>query len=242
MPKLKTDYNKTIIYKLVKNDDFNNENIYVGSTVDFTSRKHRHMSNCLKETGKEYNTKVYKYIRDNGGWENWSMIEIEKYPCNDKNEAHAREEYWRCQFNALLNSRKALLTTEEKKEQIKQYRIDNADKNKQYYIDNIDEIKNRNKQYRLENESKLKEIKKQYRINNPDKIKHYSKKYYIDNADKIKQYQIDNADKIIKDHKQWLIDNSDKIKEKHKCECGGTYTIYTKKEHFKTKKHTTYFL
>ena len=33
-------------------------------------------------------------IRKNGGWENWCMIEIEKYPCNDKNEAKARERYW----------------------------------------------------------------------------------------------------------------------------------------------------
>ena len=30
-------------------------------------------------------------IRENGDWNNWSMIEIEKYPCNDDNEARARE-------------------------------------------------------------------------------------------------------------------------------------------------------
>ena len=29
-------------------------------------------------------------MRDNGGWQNWSMIEIEKYPCNDQQEATKR--------------------------------------------------------------------------------------------------------------------------------------------------------
>jgi hypothetical protein len=26
---------------------------------------------------------VYSTIRENGGWNNWSMVEIEKYPCKD---------------------------------------------------------------------------------------------------------------------------------------------------------------
>ena len=39
-------------------------------------------------------------IRENEGWNNWSMIEIEKYPCNDKNEACARERYWYELLNA----------------------------------------------------------------------------------------------------------------------------------------------
>lgn len=187
MPRLKSDYSKIIIYKLVKNDDYNNENIYIGSTVDFTSRKYRHKSRCCNENDKAYNIKLYQTIRENGGWIEWNMIEIEKYPCNDKREAEAREEWWRCEFNANLNSKRAFTTEEQKK----QYRIDNADKLKQKRIHNADKISERYKQYRINNADKLKQYKKQYRIDNADKIK----QYYIDNADKIKQKRITKLEK-----------------------------------------------
>ena len=39
MPRTPIDYSKTLIYKLVKNDDYDNANVYVGSTTDFTRRK-----------------------------------------------------------------------------------------------------------------------------------------------------------------------------------------------------------
>jgi len=35
--------------------------------------------------------KVYKMIRENGGWEMFRMIEIMKYPCKDKEEAERGE-------------------------------------------------------------------------------------------------------------------------------------------------------
>jgi len=181
MPRLKTDYSKIIIYKLVKNDDYENANIYVGSTIDFTSRKYRHKSRCCNENDKAYHLKLYQTIRENGGWNEWNMIEIEKYPCNDKREAEAREEWWRCEFNANLNSKRAFRTEEQKK----QYYIDNADKMKQYRIDNADKMK----QYYIDNADKI----KQYRIDNADKIKQYR----IDNADKIKQYKINKLKKEI---------------------------------------------
>ena len=135
MTRFKTDYSKTIIYKLVKNDDLENENIYVGSTTDFTSRKYAHKNCCNNENSKQHHLKVYKIIRSNGGWSEWSMIEIEKYPCNDKREAETRERYWYEFYNAKLNSNTMIITPEEKKEKdkqhYKQYRIENADKLKQ---------------------------------------------------------------------------------------------------------------
>ena len=173
MTRFKTDYSKTIIYKLVKNDDLENENVYVGSTTDFTSRKYRHKSCCNNENDKRHNLKVYKSIRSNGGWGEWNMIEIEKYPCNDKREAETRERYWYEFYNAKLNSNTMIITPEEKKEYGKQYYIENTDKIKQYQLDNADKIK-------------------QYRIDNADKIK----QYYIKNADKFKQNYIKNADKL----------------------------------------------
>ena len=103
MPKTNVDYNKTVIYKIFCDDD-NITEIYIGSTTDYTRRKSEHKSSCNNTKRRRYNQKLYKTIRDNGGWENFRMIEIEKYPCNDKREAECREEYWRKNLKAELNS------------------------------------------------------------------------------------------------------------------------------------------
>ena len=116
MPNLPTDYSKTIIYKLLHKEDYDNANIYIGSTTDFIRRKNNHKNCCHNEKQKGHNDKKYQYIRDNGGWESFNMIEVEKFPCNDGNEARAREEYWRCHFNSQLNSIRAYRTEEQRKE------------------------------------------------------------------------------------------------------------------------------
>ena len=50
-----------------------------------------------------YNLKLYQFIRANGGWQNFSMLEIEKYSCIDGNEARTRERYWCERLQATLN-------------------------------------------------------------------------------------------------------------------------------------------
>ena len=129
MPKLPIDHSNTTIYKLVHKEDYENANIYIGSTTDFIRRKNNHKTVCCNEKSKEYNDKKYQYIRGNGGWECFNMIEVEKYPCNDKREAEAREEYWRCHFNSQLNTKRAYKTVEQRK----QYDIEYQ---KQFYLDN----------------------------------------------------------------------------------------------------------
>ena len=103
MPRKAIDYAKTIIYKLVCND-LDVKEIYVGQTTSFKDRKSCHASRCYNESGAKYNLRVYQFIRANGGWTNWSMVEIEKYPCKDTNEAHARERYFAEALHATLNS------------------------------------------------------------------------------------------------------------------------------------------
>jgi hypothetical protein len=55
------------------------------------------------QTRKEYSHKKYVFIREHGGWDNWQMIEVEKYPCKDMNEACARERHWYEELKAKLN-------------------------------------------------------------------------------------------------------------------------------------------
>ena len=103
MPKVAIDFSKTVMYKIVCKD-LNIKDLYVGHTVNFRQRKHDHRRHCQSEKGEKYNFKIYQYIRANGGWNNWEMVEIEKYSCNDSNEAKARERYWYEQLEATLNS------------------------------------------------------------------------------------------------------------------------------------------
>ena len=98
MPIRNIDFSKTIIYKIVCKD-LNIKDCYVGSTTNFIQRKSSHRACCKKSQ-----VKIYVTIRDNEGWDNWEMIEIEKYPCLDSNEATKRERYYYELLNATLNS------------------------------------------------------------------------------------------------------------------------------------------
>ena len=167
MPRVPTDYSKTCIYKLVHKDDINNENIYIGSTTNFRFRKAQHKSCCNCETDKGYNYLKYQYIRANGGWDMWQMIEIEKYPCNDKREAEARERYWIEYYKSKLNQK---IPTRN----IKEWRDVNRDmlseQRKEYRQKNRDRFLERDKQYRQQNREKLLEQSKQYHQDNRDTI------------------------------------------------------------------------
>lgn len=120
MPRLPIDYSRTVIYKLCCLDQSIND-IYIGNTTNFTKRKNDHKTCCCNENSKEYNFKVYEFIRQHGGWENWQMIQIEEYNCNNKREAEARETYWMKELKSTLNSRLSFQTAEERKQYLKEY-------------------------------------------------------------------------------------------------------------------------
>jgi hypothetical protein len=105
MPKVPVDYSKCCIYKLVHKDDVNNENIYIGHTTNFRNRKYKHKSSCNNSNDKHYNEPMYNYLRNNGGWDEWVMIEIEKYPCEDIREAEKKERYWIEHYKSNLNKK-----------------------------------------------------------------------------------------------------------------------------------------
>ena len=102
MTRKPVNYSKTIIYRIVCNDITITE-CYVGHTTDFKSRKYDHKSDCNNEKGKHYNYNIYNVIRDNGGWENWTMVQIEEFNCKNKNEASIRERYWVEYYFSTLN-------------------------------------------------------------------------------------------------------------------------------------------
>jgi hypothetical protein len=102
MPRIAINYENTLMYKLVCND-LNITELYVGQTTNFTVRKDCHKKHCCKDIYKQHNFKVYQFIRENGGWSNWDMFEIEKYACVDSKEGKKRERYWIETLKATLN-------------------------------------------------------------------------------------------------------------------------------------------
>mmetsp|Transcript_38254 Transcript_38254/g.49473 ORF Transcript_38254/g.49473 Transcript_38254/m.49473 type:complete len:180 (+) Transcript_38254:100-639(+) len=148
MPKTPIDYSKTVIYKLQHNDD--ESLLYVGSTTDFTRRKSQHKSDCNNENSTSYNQKKYQMIRSNGGWDAFTMIEIEKFPCRDSRQAHRREDELIREMKSNMNMIKANREIEEIKEYNKQYK-------KNWNIENKEEIKEYHKQYRIDNQETIAE-------------------------------------------------------------------------------------
>jgi hypothetical protein len=103
MPKVGVDYSNTIIYKIYCKDEKIND-VYVGNTTNFTKRKYQHKI-CSKNTNDQYyKLKIYKIIRENGGWDNWDMVEIAKYNCKDSAEARIREQEHYEKLKSTLNT------------------------------------------------------------------------------------------------------------------------------------------
>ena len=230
MPRTPIDYSKTVIYKIVCND-LSVIDCYVGSTTDFTKRKCKHKSDC-----KTSHLRVYEFIFTNGGWDNWTMLEIEKYPCNDNNEARLRERYWYEQLNANLNM---INPNRGPKECCKKYRDENKDKiiiiQKLYNENNKIKIALRQKEYYNTHIEEILQNKKEYRENNIDDINDKQRIYYADNKDLYKK----------SNHISYL-NNKDKISEHRKmrvqCKCGKTHNHSETTPHSKSKFHQNFLL
>ena len=99
MPKDNIDYSQTIIYKIYCKDSTITD-VYIGHTTNFIKRKYQHKICCNGNT----KLKIYETIRNNGGWENWDMVEIAKYNCKDATEARIKEQEHFEEVKSSLNS------------------------------------------------------------------------------------------------------------------------------------------
>jgi len=103
MPKIKIDYSNTIFYKIYCKDT-SVKDLYIGHTTNFVQRKYGHKQGCINPKSTNYNCKVYETIRDNMGWENWTMEIIAFHNCDDLMAAKRQEQHYFEEYNATLNS------------------------------------------------------------------------------------------------------------------------------------------
>jgi hypothetical protein len=112
MPRRSVEYSKTIIYKIQHNED--ETLLYVGSTTNFNNRKSQHKNSCTNEANRSYDLKVYRMIRENGGWDCFSMTKIEDFPCENGRDAEAREDQLMRELKANMNAQRAFLSLEDR--------------------------------------------------------------------------------------------------------------------------------
>jgi len=182
------NYGESMIYKLCCKDS-NITDFYIGSTTNFSRRKSQHKKNCNNQTDEHYNLKVYKIIRDNGGFENFDMILIEKVNVDNKRDLEKIERKYIDELKPSLNSIRSYISIEEKKSEKVYY-----DKN--YRELNKEEKAKTDKIYRELNKEKVKLKKQEYHINNKDKINKKTRDWYANNKDKVKEYNEKNKENI----------------------------------------------
>jgi hypothetical protein len=225
MPRLEIKHENTIMYKLVCND-VNITEFYVGSTTNFTVRKDCHKKHCCKDIYKQHNFKVYQFIRANGGWGNWSMVEIEKFTCTDSKEGKKRERYWIETLKATLNCNIPSRTQSE-------YVLANKEKiakNKKIYdLAHIEQIAEYHKIHYLANKEQITEYKKMYNSANKEKL-----------AEQKKIYREANREQILAKKKIDYLANIEHLNERFECPCGMSYSRQHKERHYKTQRHSKY--
>lgn len=103
MPKTEIDYSNTIIYKITCKEESCKE-VYVGHTTNFVQRKHAHKQSCINKNSTNHNLKLYKIIRENGGWDNWNMEIVHFFKCENSYDARKKEQEFFESLHATLNS------------------------------------------------------------------------------------------------------------------------------------------
>lgn len=151
-----------IFYKFICNDP-TIISTYVGHTINFTDRKGKHKRTCYNEKSKKYNFLLYKTIRENGGWDNWTIFEIERKIVSSKQEALQNEQRLIDLQVEKLNMCNAVLNIDLYNKNITTYK-------KIYYAKNRNQILENKKEYHIQNKEQISLQKKIYRDLNKEEI------------------------------------------------------------------------
>jgi hypothetical protein len=200
-----------VVYKLKCKDDKIKE-FYIGSSCEFNKRVGRHKNDCYNLNSRKYNYKVYRFIREHQGFENWCFEILLEVQVESKEELRLNYE---AKFQQDLKPE--LNVKQEGRTQ------------KEYYEDYKEEIKIKKKKYREDHKEEIAIKNKEYYEDHKEEIK----KYREDHKEELSEYQ----KQYKQDHKEEILIQQ---KEKFDCECGGKYTKCNILRHFNTKKHVKY--
>lgn len=152
---------KGYIY-MIKCKDENITDCYIGSTINICSRKKYHKCVCNNPDNKAYNYKVYKFIRDNGGFDNFSVEVIKEVEINDKKELRQLEAEQYELLQPSLNCYNPLIQIDMKDYQKEYYKEKYTDYHKKRYQEKKDE-------YKARNNARYQEKKEEYKVKNKNR-------------------------------------------------------------------------
>ena len=139
------------VYKIVCKDKSITE-FYIGSTKNLDRRIGQHKSNSNNTNNRKYNYKVYKFIRSNGGWDNWEMIVEQETPNYEKYDREILEQSYIDLLEPQLNTSYV----------IGENKVEHKKKTKIWRENNIEHIKEYNE--------KMKEHYTKWRKDNRDEL------------------------------------------------------------------------
>ena len=184
------DFSKAKIYKLVSNKS---SDVYIGSCIIELSKRlsnHKSKSNECVSKSMFINDAII------------SIVLIEDYPCENKNQLKARELHYITTLQCI-NKNKPFVCD------IQIINGDNKEWKKQYSIENAEQIKQYQQQYQLENVEHIKQQKKQYNIVHAEEIKQQQKQYILEHKEKKKQrdkqYRLEHKEEIKQKKKQYYL-------------------------------------
>ena len=125
------------IYRISHKLDFENNNVYIGSTSNLNTRKRLHKSSCINENDRSYHLKLYEYIRKNDGLDNFEFTILRVCNDTDKKERLKLEQSFIDVYQPTLNTNSASQTPDE------------------YYEKNKEEILKKQKGYREEHKEEI---------------------------------------------------------------------------------------
>ena len=203
------NYSKSIIYKLECKDP-NVTEIYVGATTNFNKRRYCHKSRCTNEKSAYYDFIVYRFIRFNGGWNNFNMLQIDEVNARNKRHLNQIEAKYIRELKAELNCDIP---------QDIEGGLDQKEWHKQYYKKNREKFADKGKVYREQNYEAISVQKKKWYYKNIDRCAKQQREYRLKNIDIIRQKKKAYGEVIVK------------------CECGSNVRRDGLNKHKLTKIH-----
>lgn len=227
-----TSHSTNPIYSMYRIFHPDKTECYIGSTYTFTDRKRSHKLNCNNPTYRAYTYQLYQFIRDNGGWDEWKMEEIEKFQCSSPDplvyrpEKLTREKELTRQYNATLNTISQIRTPEELNVyQAKWARDKRAGFSEEEHTTHLE----RRRQWREDNKDTHNTKSREKYKNDP--------KFREKNAKNNKNFKETNPHYF----REWSKKNYEETKEDRKkeviCECGASVKGWSMGSHLKSDKH-----
>ena len=197
------DYKNGKIYCIRNKVD---NDIYIGSTCSPLSKR---MSGHRTDMRARPNTcsKLYQKMEEIG-LDKFYIELILEYPCENKEQLHAKEGEYIRKYGTLNN----VVAGRSKKE---------------HYIECRETLLQKQNDYAERNREKVLERKREYTARTKDKKKEYDKEY----RDK-------NSELLTEKKRQQFQQRKERGNIKVMCEvCGSCYTDYCKRAHFQSQKH-----